>query len=205
MITFRKAAPQIMASVSTITEPSTLALLREWTSVVDSIAGGRGHVLIRKGGIAEGKDGFQIKRSFFGLLPTLFHQVKNSNPDAQTPEAPSVVSVLAQLVEAWAVPSTVSMESIAAFHGYSAEQLATRQQYKPERPLNLMIIRAFRLRQPVEIAPGQIRTVCRSWAEFPLASGMGGIDPVISIEMSNNAISDLQTAIGALPHAERIG
>lgn len=188
------------------TAPSpSLALLREWSSVVDSVAAGRTYVLIRKGGIAEGKEGFQIKRSFFGLLPTLFHQVKNANPAAEAPAPPTIVSVLAQLVEAWSVPSMVSLEGISAFHGYSADQLATRQQYKSERPLNLMIIRAFRLRQPVSIAPGQIRTVCRSWAEVPLESGMGGIDPVLDIETSSSKIDELQAAIAGLPGVERMG
>lgn len=194
-----------MTLANTTPETQVLALLREWADVVDAIAGGTCHLLIRKGGIAEGKDGFQIRRTFFGLLPTLFHQVKNLQPDADTPTPPSAVGYLAQLVEAWSVPSTVSLESIGAFHGYSAEQLATRQQYKADRPLNLMVIRAFRLRQPLEIAPGQIRPVCRSWAEIPLSGGMGGIEPVIDIETSSRAIADLQDAISGLPGAERIG
>lgn len=187
-----------------IASTNSLALLREWTSVVDSVAQGRTHVLIRKGGIAEGKDGFQVRRSFFGLLPTLFHQVKANDPGAEAPSPPSVVGVIAQLVEAWSVTSTVSMESIAGFHGYSPEQLATRQQYKPDRPLNLMILRAFRLRHPLQIAPGEIRAVCRSWVDVPLAGGLGGIDPAAAIETSSNAIEQLQRLIAELPGAEKI-
>lgn len=195
--------PLIMPVASTTSDSQTLALLREWTSVVDAVAAGACHVLIRKGGIAEGKDGFQVRRSFFGLLPTLFHQVTNANPAAQPPSPPTAVHVLAQLVETWSVPSSVSLETIDGFHGYSAEQLATRQQYKPERRLNLMILRAFRLRQPIEIAAGQVRTVCRSWTEVPLATGLGGIEPVIDIEASTGAIAVLQRVIGDLPGAER--
>lgn len=193
-----------MTASVTSSETQSLALLREWSSVVDSAANGETNLLIRKGGIAEGKDGFQIRRSFFGLLPTLFHQVKNANPDADAPAPPTTVSILAQLVEAWSVPSATPLDSLAPFHGYSAEQLATRQTYKPERPLNLMVIRAFRLRQPVNIALGQIRTVCRSWAEIPLVGGMGGIDPVTDIERSSVQVSELQTALAGLTGAERM-
>ncbi len=194
-----------MTASLTSSETQSLALLREWSSVVDAVTSGQNHVLIRKGGIAEGKDGFQVRRTFFGLLPTLFHQVKNANPDADAPAPPATVSILAQLVEAWSVPSITSLENISRFHGYAADQLSTRQMYKPDRPLSLMIIRAFRLRAPVQIAEGQIKTVCRSWAEVPLAAGMGGIDPVVDVESSSQAISDLQAAIGNLPGAERIG
>lgn len=194
-----------MTASLTTSETHSLALLREWSSVVDAVSSGKNHVLIRKGGIAEGKDGFQVRRTFFGLLPTLFHQVKNADPTADAPVPPSSVSVLAQLVEAWSVPSTTSLDTLSDFHGYSAEQVGMRQQYKPERSLNLMIIRAFQLRQPVEIAPGQIKTVCRSWAEVSLNSGLGGIDPAIDIDTSSRAIDQLQQAIRALPGAERIG
>jgi hypothetical protein len=183
---------------------TALALLREWTSVCDAIEAGRNLVLIRKGGIAEGKHGFELKKTFFGLLPTLFHQVKSDNPAADAPEPPRVVTLICQLVEAYLVPSATLLETIGAFHAYTPEQLAKRQHYKPERPLNLLIVRPFRLRQPIEIAPGEVRTVCRSWDEISLTAGMGGIEPVLDATRCEQAIDQLRQAITALPEVQRI-
>ena len=182
----------------------TLALLREWSSVCDATAEGRNHVLIRKGGIAEGRGGFEIRRTFFGLLPTLFHQVKQAHPCADAPAPPATVTLICQLVDACVVPSATSMDPIAAFHAYGPEQLAKRQQYKPDRPLCVMIIRAFRLRQPMEIGAGQIQTVCRSWAEVPLSTGMGGIDPVTEVALSDTAIDAVRQWMRAVPDAQRL-
>ncbi len=192
-----------MTIAATSSDTQSLALLREWSSVVDSIAAGRTHVLIRKGGIAEGRDGFQLKRSFFGLLPTLFHQVKSAQPQASAPTPPSAVSILCQLVEAWSVPSTISLDRISGFHEYSADQLVTRQQYKPERPVNLIVIRPFRLRQPLHIEAGQVKTVCRSWAEVPLTGGLGGIDPVIDVETADRTIAEVRRLLADLDGIEQ--
>jgi hypothetical protein len=184
------------------TTTSTLALLREWQSVCDACAAGRNHLLIRKGGIAEGRGGFQVRRSFFGLLPTLFHQVKNAAPDAATPTPPSVVSIVCQLVETYVVPSTADLSALAPFHGYGVDQLAKRQQYKPERPLNLILIRPFKLRAPITIDPAKVRPVCKSWDEVDLTAGLGGIDPAMDADRGATILDDLRRAIATIPSAQ---
>lgn len=181
-----------------------LALLREWQSVCDATLAGANHVLIRKGGIAEGRDGFRVRRNFFGLLPTLFHQAKAEHPDADAPKPPSTVSIVCQLVEAYTLPSLTDLSTLAPFHGYAADQLAARQNYKPDRPLNLILIRAFALRAPIEVDTTRVRPVCKSWAEVDLASGLGGIDAATSIDRSTAAIDGLRRAIAALPAVQLI-
>ena len=48
--------------------------LKEWSSVIDALGRGEHILLIRKGGIAEGRDGFRFKHPDFLLFPTLFHE-----------------------------------------------------------------------------------------------------------------------------------
>src|SRR3954471_18012822 len=90
----------------------TLTLLREWQTVCGAVGLGRDQLLIRKGGIAEGRAGFELKKNFFGLLPTLFHQVKNVDPSALTPEPPRAVTLICQLVEAYALPSNTDLSPL---------------------------------------------------------------------------------------------
>lgn len=177
-------------------DATTLALLREWQDVCDATRAGTNHLLIRKGGIAEGRDGFQVRRNFFGLLPTLFHQSKTADIDVPAP--PSTVTIVCQLVDTFVVPSAKDLSSLAPFHAYAAEQLATRQSYKPERPLSLILIRAFALRVPIEIDPTRVRPICKSWTEATLTHGLGGIDAVTPIEQSTAALDDARRAITAL-------
>jgi hypothetical protein len=192
------------ADIAATTNTTALALLREWQSVCDATLAGQNHLLIRKGGIAEGRDGFQVRRSFFGLLPTLFHQVKNAAPDAGVPTPPSTVSLVCQLVDTYTLPSLADLAALAPFHGYAADQLAARQNYKPDRPLNLILVRAFALRAPIEVDTTKVRPVCKSWAEVDVASGLGGIDPVVPIERSSAALDACRRAIESMGAARLI-
>jgi hypothetical protein len=130
--------------------------------------------------------------------------VKNADPSAETPEPPRVVTVICQLVDAYGMPSETNISSLAEFHAYTDEQVAARQTYKTERPLNLLVIRPFRLRQPIELAAGAIKASCKSWVEAPLTHPMGGIEPVLDMNTSEAAIHTLREAIEALPKTTRI-
>src|SRR5471032_2348925 len=45
-----------------------------WTLVCQALGRGEQSIIIRKGGIAEGRDGFRFKHDEFFLFPTLFHE-----------------------------------------------------------------------------------------------------------------------------------
>src|SRR5258708_34230160 len=47
---------------------------KEWTLICEALGRGEQSIIIRKGGIAEGRDGFRFKHSDFLLFPTLFHE-----------------------------------------------------------------------------------------------------------------------------------
>src|SRR5260370_26406400 len=51
---------------------SGVPAFKEWAMVCDSIARGETSLIFRKGGIAEGRDGFQFKHQNFFLFPTYF-------------------------------------------------------------------------------------------------------------------------------------
>ena len=51
---------------------------KEWAIVVDALGRGEQILILRKGGISEGRDGFRLEHSQFLLFPTLFHQQRES-------------------------------------------------------------------------------------------------------------------------------
>src|SRR5580704_12775309 len=60
------------------------AAFKEWALVVDALGHGRQIIILRKGGISEGRGGFQMEHARFLLFPTLFHQQRESViPSAQ--------------------------------------------------------------------------------------------------------------------------
>ena len=50
---------------------------KEWNVVVNALGRGEQVVIMRKGGIDEGENGFEIKHKQFWLFPTQFHQQKD--------------------------------------------------------------------------------------------------------------------------------
>src|SRR5438132_14405369 len=47
---------------------------KEWAIVCEALGRGEQSIILRKGGIAEGRDGFRFKHDEFFLFPTLFHE-----------------------------------------------------------------------------------------------------------------------------------
>ena len=47
---------------------------KEWAVVCAALASGRQTIILPKGGIDEGREGFRVKHREFWLLPTRFHQ-----------------------------------------------------------------------------------------------------------------------------------
>ena len=47
---------------------------KEWALVCEALGNGRQSLILRKGGIAEGRDGFAFKHPNFFLFPTWFHE-----------------------------------------------------------------------------------------------------------------------------------
>src|SRR5918992_6138574 len=54
------------------------AALKEWAIVCKALEEGRQVLLLRKGGIMEYREGFEIKHNKFLLFPTFEHQLKES-------------------------------------------------------------------------------------------------------------------------------
>lgn len=47
---------------------------KEWALVCEALGRGRQSIILRKGGIAEGRDGFSFRHNEFFLFPTWFHE-----------------------------------------------------------------------------------------------------------------------------------
>src|SRR5947207_15492075 len=55
---------------------------KEWAIVVDALGRGKQILILRKGGISEGREGFKPEHSEFLFFPTAFHQQRESVIDS---------------------------------------------------------------------------------------------------------------------------
>lgn len=161
-----------MAAIGYDNEPVNVAL-KEWAVVIEAVARGQQRFLLRKGGIAEGRRGFEVRHREFLLFPTWEHQQINSiRPpfhelfEQTRPSQAGVVRFryLARVTDVLkAPPELEAMQALAGEHIWTPDYLSVRYNYRPERPLFILFLRPYRLDTPREIPEISRYAGCRSW------------------------------------------
>jgi hypothetical protein len=168
--------------------PSSLQVgLKEWASVCRALEHGTQIVLLRKGGIYESAGEFEVEHRQFLLFPTYLHQnlamLKPSAHDGfeAASEEPkqvrmSVAGVVSDIVQ---LRSRQQMEAIDAEHVWTAPLIEMRFNYRPENPLYLMLVRAYRLREPQMLENTPAYAGCKSWVPLGREIATGDALPVL--------------------------
>jgi len=177
--------------------------LKEWRAVCDALAGGRQSILLRKGGIQEGPGGFAISHDAFALLPTWLHQKRDMlKPAARATaeeggEEPAAFKLAhGCLVDrVVVVPSRAALDAIDDLHLWAEPYLELRWNYRPERPLFLVLVRAYRLAEPFELENTFEVAGCRSWVPLPATVRLG--EPVLDEAVHADVAGRLDAAMSA--------
>ena len=150
--------------------------LKEWCIVCDLLLQGKLAIVLRKGGISEpgGAGVFELEHSRFALWPSWAHQlpdrIKSEHRDrVEVLDEPfeQTITGIADAVKIWEVPSRAAFDSLDDLHCWTKPQIDMRFDYKPEKPLYLMALRAWRLTEPKTVLNVPDYAGCRSWV--PLA------------------------------------
>lgn len=160
--------------------------LKEWQVVCDLLGEGSQVVLLRKGGIQEGQNRFDTAHRQFALLPTRLHQdpamlkpAFQSRIDAEVDEpATFKLTHAGQIVDILPIHQRDQMDRIDDLHCWAEPYIDMRFNYRPERPLFLLLIRVFALERPFELRNTYEVAGCRSWVPLPDAPKVTG--PVLS-------------------------
>jgi hypothetical protein len=181
---------------------------KEWKMVCDVMERGDQTIILRKGGISEGKLGFQWLHESFFLFPTYFHeQAAQLRPGAvvdapSLPETePDVVSIrlFAEIVETRHLTSFEAALALEPLHVWSREVVEERFRWGESPGLSLAILRVFRLSQPWDLAQRAGFGGCRSWLGLPVGEGLpedwrATLTPVLS----EDRIQETRDALDAL-------
>jgi hypothetical protein len=147
---------------------------KEWSLVCNALGHGTQSVILRKGGIAEGREGFSFRREFF-LFPTFFHEqiakVRIAAADIAAPGNTIAIRWYAKVERALRINSVAIAEALAPLHILSIEVVRERFGYKGDG-LNVAFVRIFEV-SPVWVLQNEKRFAgCRSWIDLPAPSEM---------------------------------
>lgn len=157
---------------------------KEWALVCEALGRGDQTILLRKGGIAEGRDGFGFRHSEFFLFPTFFHEqvVKVRTPGAEIPAARKgeiEIRYFAKLEAQKEITSWPMAATLEPFHILQESVVRERFEYKGAG-LHVALVRVFRLEPNWVLANKPAYGGCRSWVNLPECPAGKRFQPVLS-------------------------
>ncbi len=146
--------------------------------VCDALASGRQSLLLRKGGIHEGREGFSFAHESFFLFPTKFHaQSQQVREGDFTPEQEWQVGdpfeITHHCVAEFAVTLTDwdRVEALFPYHIFTSETLKERFDWEGKGmatgSIHLALVRTWKLAEPVRLNYEKRFGGCRSWLDIP--------------------------------------
>ena len=177
--------------------------LKEWAVLTDAIGRGEQLILLRKGGIADPGQGFQLEHREFWLYPTLEHQkeellrpefrprIKEGAP----PGAGVPLQVYAGVACQKEIKDLAGLNRLQKYHLWSEEFAKQRQAYKPELPMQALVLRAYRLKKPVLHPVDPAYAGCKSWVELSEEVSYDGASPVMENKKFLVALEEIVSKI----------
>ncbi|MEY2519151.1 MAG: hypothetical protein QOF24_910 [Verrucomicrobiota bacterium] len=157
---------------------------KEWALVCEALGRGEQSVLVRKGGIAEGRAGFGFRHSEFFLFPTFFHEQveKVRGNGVETPEARGgevEIRYFAKLAAQREISSWATAAGLEPFHILQESVVRERFDYK-QSGLHVALVRVFRLAPSWIFPDTPAYGGCRSWVELPECPAETRFEPVLT-------------------------
>jgi hypothetical protein len=150
---------------------------KEWQVITEALGSGEQIIILRKGGIAEGRAGFQVEAQRFWLFPTQFHAQREKTkpaaagcfpPESPAADAPATVSLryFADLVGTCFLDNWNAVAALDAFHFWT--EAAVREKFEWDQPpgLHVLVVRVHRVHTPVTLKLTPEMSGCKSWIDL---------------------------------------
>jgi len=161
---------------------------KEWHVITEALGSGEQLIILRKGGISEGRGGFDAARAGrFWLFPTQFHaEREKTKPSAArffagSSVAPDTVTLryFADIAGHAFLTDWPAVAALDPFHFWT--EAAVREKFDWGRPpgLHAFVVRVHRLHTPVNLSLTPAMGGCKSWIELPVAFDAAPSSPVL--------------------------
>ena len=190
------------------TAVATAVGFKEWAFICDALVQGVQTIILRKGGIHEGRGGFEFKHREFFLFPTWFHTqgeklrwvpegAQRSFPPEE--ERQSVdIDGFALIEGVWRVTEWEKVQALQPLHVWNEDVVRERFVYDDESCLHVALLRAYRLPSRWSFPYQKSYGGCRSWVNLPDA-GLTLLDdavPAMSDEAWNASAEKVRKILG---------
>jgi hypothetical protein len=186
--------------------------LKEWAVVCRALREGHQSVLLRKGGIIEETRDFALVERRFLMYATYEHQDVNSVQEpyrdwfaatlADRPPADVVrIDTWAEVTDLFLTHDLEALVALGDAYAWSADYIRMRMAYKPRKPMNVVVVRAFALPASVDVPVEEHFAGCKSWVPLDTAVELDGSAPVLTDDEHVRRVGAIADALQA---AERV-
>jgi len=198
---------------------------KEWAVTVRALAEGEQLITLRKGGIRESRKHFELEHDRFFLYPTFDHQRCDLVRESHQPEmsraleegvwadgeppahALTMDGGIAQpdrvRIRAWAevaahitVTDPRCVDALSPYYVWTTDYAEKRLSWKRRHPLNVLLLRTYRIPRPVTVKVKEDMLGCRSWCQIPRDLPFEGT-PVLSDDEFERAAEEILAIVGA--------
>jgi hypothetical protein len=188
----------------------TISALKEWAIVCKVLEEGRQTILLRKGGIMERKQGFELRHNDFYMFPTYEHQTRDllqqeyaDKFDAVLRDKPlddlNRIELYAKVISITETFNREMLQDLRDFHIWNEKYVNARMDYNPQKPLSIMLLRVYRLNTAINVTLTPQQAGCRSWIDFQSRSTkdyQGNIGkPILSDDVFQERQSELMEVL----------
>ncbi len=181
--------------------------LKEWAVTVQALSLGQQTLLVRKGGIHEESKDFRVIHPEFLLYPTFEHQ----REDLLQPESqPALRELLAQprdedrinfshyarVEELIEISDQEQVDDLSSHYIWTKEYAQSRFHWKPMLPLAVILLRVYRMEQPVSVPFLPEYKGCTSWVDILADVPLGQLQPVLSDEEFQRRVAEIKGSLG---------
>ncbi|MCP2730558.1 DUF1802 family protein [Limnofasciculus baicalensis] len=193
-------------------ESTTTKALKEWAVAINALEEGKTIMLMRKGGIREESNRFQVTCGAEGrrchrilLYPTYEHQQPNLLKPEYAPQVTPVpsgwhpetvkISSVAKITDIFKISEQKTLTSLLPHHIWNEEFATTRLKWKPKQPLYILLLRTYKLPSTSTIPYQPEYGGCRSWIDLNQPISLTEIKPVIDDNNYTQQIAQIHQII----------
>jgi len=180
---------------------------KEWALVCEALGSGGQSIVLRKGGIAEGREGFRFHHPEFFLFPTLFHEQLAKTilpPETAMPAGNGRIRINYWARVEWTarIENLETARKLASFHIWKESVVEERFRYDEKPGLHLAFLRVYRLDAPWDFPDAPAYGGCRSWVKLPEPPSAIRFEPVLDEKAHATLVDKLRRTIQDLTAAE---
>lgn len=183
-------------------QPANRWAFKEWGAVCAALLAGAQSLIVRKGGIHEGREGFRVEHPEFWLFATGFHQSADAFSTGQQTwqdagvalqPADGLINLPAYVVveAVWHLTSERELPHLVGRQILSPATIDQRFHYKSPG-IFVLGVRTYRPSGSLQLPDSPHFGGCRSWVDLPAGIETAGLTPVLDDVQHTTRMRELQ-------------